>query len=86
VTSAIAVQSADFFFTGKIRACGITLQIPLTDNDNLVTTLTQVNAIIEGYGLKDVKNPTGIAFSLVQLWYYHYPLKEVRVPRQSTCI
>jgi hypothetical protein len=43
-----------------------------------MTAQTQVDAIVQAYELKDAKNPAGIAYALVQMWYYHYPVKEVR--------
>jgi hypothetical protein len=54
------------------------VQIPMPDDMRQVTTKTQVSAIIEKYGLSDAVNPDGIAFSLFQLWYYHYPIAQVR--------
>jgi hypothetical protein len=50
------------------------LQVHMPDN---ASTMTQVNAVIEVFGLHDSLNRTGIAFALLQLWYYHYPIEEV---------
>jgi hypothetical protein len=54
------------------------VQIAMPADVKHTTTQTQVNTIIKGYRLSDAKNQSGIAFSLVQLWYYHYPMDKVR--------
>jgi hypothetical protein len=53
------------------------VQIPVPEPVESVTTQTQDDTIIEHFELRDAKHPTGIAFAMVQLWYYHYPVKEV---------
>jgi hypothetical protein len=42
------------------------------------TAATQINALLEGFGWQDAVHSTGIAMAAVQLWYYHYPIPEVR--------
>jgi hypothetical protein len=53
------------------------MQVPMDED---ATVATQVNALLQEYGLTNALNPTGIAFAVLQLWYYHYPIEEVRSP------
>jgi hypothetical protein len=58
----------------------VSSQISIEDNIEDMTTDAQVNITIEKFNLSDAKNSTGIAFALVQLPYYHYPMEEVCIP------
>jgi hypothetical protein len=61
------------------------VQIPVSGPDAAITTQTQVNSIVEAFELNDAKNPPGMAFALVQMWYYHFPVEEVRDPVTQSC-
>jgi hypothetical protein len=63
---------------GMTIGFGMFTQIPVAGPTTSVTTQMQVDAIMKHFNIRDATNPIGIAFAMVQLWYYHYPVKEVR--------